>query len=92
MKLYSFYTLTVTVAGHPMINTFLIYTNIAPSPLHSLCWAAAGMGETNYGIKDLLRPFLGNHRSVFACGDVGIQVRVLEDGGRRQSRLGSKES
>ena len=35
-KLYSFYTLIVTFAGHQMIDTFLIYTNIAPSPLHFL--------------------------------------------------------
>ena len=36
------------------------------------------MGETNYGIKDLLHPYLGNHRSVFVCGDVAKNCAVAE--------------
>ena len=36
------------------------------------------MGETMYGIKDLLCSFLGNHRSVFACGDVAGNCAVTE--------------
>ena len=36
------------------------------------------MGEIVDGIIDLLRPFLGNHRSMFACGDVAEDCTVTE--------------
>ena len=36
------------------------------------------MGETTYSIKDLLLPFLGNHRSAFVSGDVAKDCAVTE--------------
>ena len=39
---------------------------------------AAGVGETNYGIKNLFRALLGNNLSVFTCGDVATDCAVTE--------------
>ena len=49
-----------------------------PVSRHAICRATAGIGETNYGVKDLFLPFLGIHRSVFTCGDVAKNCAVSE--------------
>ena len=73
-----------TTCGHPVSGHDKRSVRRWPS-----LQAAFGKGVTNYGIKNL-RPFLGNHRSMFACVDVAndrsvIELNVLEtkagDGG-----------